>query len=144
MAIRDRSMNNLVEKLDINAVLNSGKIEDWELNPKVDGFRHKKINGLEIIRVLGSTENSKECYWKDHCEVKQGANVEYMVKFHEEFICRHYFVEIENIDIVLPLPKLGTKEITNEQLNLAKIINTKISVDQLIKQAKSNIQSLFL
>ena len=137
-------MNNLVEKLDISAVLNSGSIDDWELSHRVEGFQHKDINGLEIIRVLGSTENPTECYWKDHCEVKQGGSVEYMVKFHQEFICRHYFVEIENIDIVLPLPKLGTTEITNEQLNLAKIINTKISVDQLIKQAKFSIQALFL
>jgi hypothetical protein len=137
-------MNNLVEKLDINAVLNSGKNEDWELSHRVEGFRHKDIDGLEIIRVLGSTEDPIECYWKDHCEVKQGASLEYMVKFHEEFICRHYFVEIENINIVLPLPKLGSKEITNEQLNLAKIINTKISVDQLIEQAKFSIQSLYL
>jgi len=137
-------MDNLVEKLDISAVLNSGNIDDWELSHRVEGFQHKNINGLEIIRVLGSTENPTECYWKDHCEVKQGGSVEYMVKFHQEFICRHYFVEIENIDIVLPLPKLGTTEITNEQLNLAKIINTKISVDQLIRQAKFSIQSLFL
>jgi len=137
-------MDNLVEKLDISAVLNSGNIDDWELSHRVEGFQHKNINGLEIIRVLGSTENPTECYWKDHCEVKQGGSVEYMVKFHQEFIFRHYFVEIENIDIVLPLPKLGTTEITNEQLNLAKIINTKISVDQLIRQAKFSIQSLFL
>ncbi|MEH6448749.1 MAG: hypothetical protein V7765_08770 [Oleispira sp.] len=137
-------MNNLVENLDISAVLNSGKIKDWEFNPRIEGFQHKNIDGLEIIRVLGSTENPTECYWKDHCEVKQGASVEYMLKFHEEFICRHYFVEIENINIVLPLPKLGTTEITNEQLNLAKIINTRISVDQLIEQAKFSIQSLFL
>lgn len=137
-------MNNLVEKLDINAVLNSGKVEDWELSHRVEGFQHKNIEGLEIVRVLGSTENPTECYWKDHCEVKPGTSIEYMVKFHHEFICRHYFVEIENINIVLPLPKLGTTEITNEQLNLARIINTQISVDQLIEQAKFSIQSLFL
>lgn len=137
-------MKNLIEKLDVSAVLRLGKVDDWEANPRLEGFRHKGIDGLEIIRVMGSTESPTECYWKDHCEVKQGASVEYMVKLHEEFICRHYFVEIENIDIVLPIPKLGTTEITNEQLNLAKIINTKISVDNLIEQAKSSIQSLFL
>jgi hypothetical protein len=136
-------MNDLVENLGINAALNSGKVEDWELKSSIEGFQHKYINGLEIIRVLGSIENPIECYWKDHCEVKQGSSIEYMVKFHEEFICRHYFVEIENINIILPLPKLGTNEITNEQLNLAKIINTKISVDQLIEQARFSIQSLF-
>jgi hypothetical protein len=137
-------MNNLVEKLDINAVLNSGKVDDWELNPELDGFRHKVIKGLEIIRVLGSAENPARCYWKDHCEVKQGANIEYMVKFNEEFVCRHYFVEIENINIVLPLPKLGTTEITLGQLNLAKIINSKISVDHLIEHAKFSIRNLYL
>lgn len=136
-------MKNLVENLDINAVLNSGRVDDWELSPGLEGFRHKTIKGLEIIRVLGSAENPAECYWKDHCEVKQGGGVEYMVKFHEEFISRHYFVEIENIDIVLPLPKLGTAEITLSQLNLAKIINSKISVDHLIKHAKSSIRSLY-
>jgi hypothetical protein len=135
-------MKSLVGKLDISAVLNSGKVDEWESIPGLEGFRHKIIKGLEIIRVLGSTENPAECYWKDHCEVKQGASVEYMVKFHDEFISRHYFVEIENIDIVLPLPKLGTTEITLVQLNLAKIINSKISVDRLIKQAKFSIRSL--
>lgn len=135
-------MKSLVGKLDISAVLNSGKVDEWESIPKLDGFRHKVIKGLEIIRVLGSTENPAECYWKDHCEVKQGASVEYMVKFNDEFISRHYFVEIENIDIVLPLPKLGTTEITLAQLNLAKIINSKISVDRLIKQARFSIRSL--
>lgn len=136
-------MDNLVEKLDISKVLSSGRVDDWEFSLELEGFRHKVIKGLEIIRVLGSAENLTECYWKDHCEVKQGASVEYMIKFHEEFISRHYFVEIENIHIVLPIPKLGTKEITLCQLNLAKIINTKINVKHLIEHAKFSIRSLY-
>lgn len=136
-------MTNLIDKLDLDVILSTGSTEDWVLNSRGDGFHHKTTKGLEIVRILGAIESPAECYWKDHCEVKQGASVEYMVKFHEVFVCRHYFVEIEHINIVLPIPKLGSKEITLEQLNLAKIINTKISVDCLIRQAKSNIHSLF-
>jgi hypothetical protein len=142
MSIRGGWMINEIKKLNINDVLTSGRIDDWELNPKTEGFHHKVFEDLEIIKVASPDGDFKECFWKDHCEIKEGVNIEYMVKFGDEFISRHFFVEIENIGIVLPLPKLGTHQITLDQLNLAKIINTKVRAEDLIEQARLNIQSL--
>lgn len=130
--------------IEVNEVLATSTIDDWDLDVEANVLKYKYFDDLTIIKVVGSCKSQEECFWKDHCDIEHGKRLEYMVKLRGAYIGRYSFVEIDNIGIVLPLPRSGSKEISVDQLNLAKIVNTKVSIDELIEQSALKIRASYI
>ncbi len=130
--------------IKIPEVINSSPIDDWELEPKTGNFRHKVLEDLGIVRVTGLFKNHENGFWETYCETDTSKIIEYVIIYGDKTIAQYSFVELKDSTIVLPLPRLGTKDISIDQLNLSKIINTKTSIDDLIKQAKLKISNSFV
>lgn len=130
--------------IKIYEAINSSPSDDWELDVKTGNFNHAVLKGLSIVRVIDLCKDQEDDFWELHCETDASSIIEYVIIYGDRPIARHSFVALKDSSIVLPLPASGIKEISHDQLNLAKIINTKTSIDELIEQAKSKIRNAFL
>ena len=102
------------------------------------------MEDLSIVKVTNLYKNQKNGFWESLCETDASKVIEYVIMHRKKYVAQYSFVELKDSSIVLPLPKLGTKEISNNQLYLSKIINTQTSIDDLIKQAKLKIHNSFI
>ena len=130
--------------MKIHDIISSSPIGEWELDLETGNFSHKVLEDLNIVKVTNLYKNQKNGFWEAHCETDTSKVIEYVIIHRKKYVAQYSFVELKGSSIVLPLPRLGTKEISSDQLYLSKIINTQTSIEDLIRQARLKIQNSFI
>jgi hypothetical protein len=131
-----------VKIININEIVSNSIISDWEYDSDTGLLMHKTIENLLIEKVVQPPTARMNCFWYEQCEVVATKKIEYIIQYDRMYIARYSFIEIDNDGINLPLPRLGTNEITMEQFNLARIVNLGSKIDTYVKQANVTINEV--
>lgn len=123
----------------VNDIISNSTFEDWVFNTLTQNLDHKEIDSLIISKVVQLRCESKNNCWREYCSDNDCHKVEYFIEYNEECIARYYFIEVDSLGVILPLPRHGNNRISFIQLNLAKIINYGISIDAYIKDLKLEV-----
>ncbi len=130
-----------MKAINLNEVMANSPAEDWALDSKSGLIVHKTIEKLVIEKITKSVKNKKNFFWEDHCQIKINNRTEFMIQYDRMYIARYSFIEIDDRNINLPLPRLGTNEVSSEQLNLADIVNNGVKIDNYIEKAQLTINN---
>lgn len=128
-----------MKRIKIHDIMSKSSADDWELNVDTGHLTHKSIKTLVISRVIHLPDSDKSNFWERHFNLEKSRKVEFLIQYVESYLARYSFIEIGLESVILPIPRMGTDEITDEQFNLAIIINSNHDVSSYIKQASLKI-----
>ena len=123
--------------IELQKILNSSSHDHWLFDDQRGIYTYKNDLNLRIIRDeidLESDRFSGEDWATKHPD-STAYRVTFEIYYGASFIEEHILVSVDGFRATLPLPKVGTNKISQENYNLAKILDSLGTLDEYITRA---------
>lgn len=126
---------------EVEKILKESSQKDWIVDDETGSFTYKEDLNLRIERADYDTYSDFNEEWATSHPDKSAKKVDYTVKYGQSFVDRKNLVSVDGHRATLPMTESAiSKNVSSEDVNFAKIIDTSSNVDEYIKRSGLTIK----